>query len=189
MKRIFLIAGITVITVFALLIIIAQFLPDKYRVERSTVINAPADKVFTEISNLKNWDHWSPWTEKDPKMRIDYSPTDGAVESYMQWASDINGVGKLTITNMVPNEHLDYNLKFDGWDATHGFFHLTPEGEGVKVTWGDEGELNGWSAKLFGPLLDKMIGPDFEKGLGYLKTVSEGGIAQRPTPETEGEKK
>ncbi len=183
MKRILLIAAITVAVVFGVLLIVSQFLPGKYHVERSVVINAPAEKVYTEITRLKNWEHWSPWTEKDPKMVTTYSPADGAVESYMAWTSDINGIGKLTITNLVPNEHMDYNLKFDDWDATKGFFHISPEGEGVKVTWGDEGELKDWTSRLFGPLLDGMIGPDFEKGLNYLKAVSEGGTAQRPAPE------
>ena len=184
MKRILLIAGITVAVVFGVLVIVSQFLPDKYHVERSIVINAPADKIFNEITQLKNWEHWSPWTEKDPAMLTTYSPNDGQIESFMQWTSDINGNGQLTITNLVPNEHVDYSLKFDNWDATKGFFHLSPEGNGIKVTWGDEGELKDWGSKLFGPLLDGMIGPDFEKGLGYLKTVSEGGTVQRPSAES-----
>jgi hypothetical protein len=34
--------------------------PDEFRFERSKVINAPAEKVFTEINDFKNWAAWSP---------------------------------------------------------------------------------------------------------------------------------
>lgn len=51
-----------------------------------------------------------------------------------------------------------------------GAFELTPQADGVKVVWSDAGDLGmNPLSRWFGLFLDRMIGPDFEKGLSNLK--------------------
>ena len=45
---------------FVFITILSLFIPSKLMVTRAVVINANADKVFNEISNLQNWKHWQP---------------------------------------------------------------------------------------------------------------------------------
>ncbi len=54
-------------------------------------------------------------------------------------------------------------------------FALAPQGDGTRVVWTIVGEKT-FGVKLMGLFrsMDKMIGPDLEKGLTQLKQVSEG---------------
>ena len=56
-------------------------------------------------------------------------------------------------------------------------FAFTPSGDGTDVTWRIRGEQKG-AAALFGKVfkMDKLIGPDLEKGLARLKAVAEQGL-------------
>ena len=52
------------------LIVISLFLPSRYRVERSLVMQAKADAVYAQISVLKSWPDWTAWTvAKYPDMK------------------------------------------------------------------------------------------------------------------------
>jgi len=59
---------IFVYVVLALAIVVAALLayaatkPDTFRVQRSTGINAPAERIFPLIANLKSMNTWSPDT-------------------------------------------------------------------------------------------------------------------------------
>lgn len=70
---------------------------------------------------------------------------------------------------------LDYALEFpDVGMAMTGAMELSPAPHGVKLAWSTAGDLgmnpvNRW----FGLFLDRMIGPDFERGLSNLKTLVE----------------
>ena len=55
-----------------------------------------------------------------------------------------------------------------------GTIELRAQDGGIRVVWADAGDLgmnpvNRW----FGLFLDKMIGPDFERGLVNLKRLAE----------------
>jgi hypothetical protein len=53
-------------------------------------------------------------------------------------------------------------------------FNFKPEGQGTAVTWSMSG-TNNFIGKAFCMFMnmEKIIGPDFEKGLAELKTVAE----------------
>jgi hypothetical protein len=58
---------------------------------------------------------------------------------------------------------------------SEGSLELIPQADGTKVVWIDAGDLgmnplNRW----FGVFLDKLIGPDFEKGLANIAKKVEG---------------
>ena len=61
-----------------------------------------------------------------------------------------------------------------GFGTAEWGFALASEGEGTKVTWGMDGNHN-YVSKVMCVFMDmdKMIGTDFEKGLGQLKTLAE----------------
>ncbi|MEZ4840683.1 MAG: SRPBCC family protein [Flavobacteriaceae bacterium] len=40
-------------------------LDSDFEVTRSRTINAPAEVVFKNVADYKNWPSWSPWIEKD----------------------------------------------------------------------------------------------------------------------------
>ncbi|MBV8805094.1 MAG: SRPBCC family protein, partial [Sinobacteraceae bacterium] len=52
---------ITVIVILAGIVVLATTRPDNFRVERSTRINAPPEKVLPLINDFHQWSVWSPF--------------------------------------------------------------------------------------------------------------------------------
>ncbi len=164
-----------------ILVVVSFFLPSGSHVERSAVIKADPAVVFAQINTLKNWEKWSPWHKIDTAMKLTYAgPESGTGASY-SWASENSkvGNGKLTIMNSVPNDSIITQLEFEGMGASSGRYRFTKTDSGTKVTWAMDSKCSSlpwyWRipAKYMGLFMDKMIGPDFEKGLASLKTLAE----------------
>lgn len=158
-----------------LLVVVAFFLPRSYRVERTTVIKAKPEAVFPLIADLRRWKDWGAWQERDPGMQLSYSANATGVGAWSAWISASEGSGKMTLTAVEPAKRIAYNLEFpDMGTSSRGTLTLEPAAGGVKVVWADAGDL-GMNPlfRWFGLFLEKMIGPDFERGLAKLKTLAE----------------
>jgi len=64
-------------------------------------------------------------------------------------------------------------------------FALTPAPEGSRVTWSMDGN-NNFIAKAMCIVMpmDKMVGPDFERGLASLKAIAEASPVAAPTADS-----
>lgn len=169
-----------------LLILVAYLLPSHIHVERSAVIDASPEKVYSDLNNFRNWSAWSPWQKLDPNMQHSYSGPESGVGHKDTWTSDHKyvGNGSQTIVESVPNELIKSQLEFDGQEGGSGFFKLESEGEGTKVTWGMDMEagMNPMS-RYMGLMMEGWMGPVFEQGLGDLKAH----VESLPDPEPEME--
>ncbi len=167
--------------------------PGEFHIERSAVINTTPDVVFPEVVELKRFANWSPWDKLDPNMKKSYEGTDGTVGASQAWeGNDDVGQGKMTITEVVPNQKIVHKLEFLApMEATNTVtFTLAAEGTGTKVTWAMDGH-NGFVSKAFCLFMDMdaMVGGDFEKGLTSLKQISEENAAKLAAAAAEAQKK
>lgn len=176
--------------ILLLLIIVSFFLPSKVHVERSKVIGATPDVVFSHIKDLKKWGAWSPWEKKDSTMTSTYEGPDGEVGQKSTWKSEKMGEGSMQITESVPNEKLVTALDFGGKGGGSGTFVLEPVGaDSTKVTWSmdSDGEGIPWymkpMSKYFNLMMDKFVGADFEEGLTDLKVLAESTPKQPEMPQ------
>ncbi len=162
----------------AILVVLGLVGPKSYRVERSTVLKAPVEAVYPQVSSLRNMQDWSPWKEKDPDAKMSLEGTDGAVGSSMSWdGNDKVGKGKQEITELVPNKSVRTVLTFiEPFESkSNGTIDLEAMGDSTKVTWGMQGDNNFVSRIMCVFMnMDKMVGPDFDNGLGKLKTLVDG---------------
>ena len=154
------------------LIVISLFLPSRYRVERSLVMQAKADAVYAQVSALKNWPEWTAWTvAKYPDMKCSFAGPESGVGAGYSWEGKSSGAGSLKVTRVDVGNRLDYDLDFEnGKYLSTGAIIIEPVNGAVKVTWFNEGSL-GWNpvSRYFGLLMDRMMGPDFEEGLRKLQ--------------------
>ena len=148
-----------------------------YTVERTTTVNAPADKVYAQIVDFHNWRNWSPWDDLDPDMQRSYSGADAGVGAEYAWSGNRKaGEGTMKITEAVEPSSvqiaLDFLKPFKSSSTTT--FNLKPHGEATEVTWTMTGPKT-LMTRVMGVFksMDKMIGPDFEKGLAQLKGTTE----------------
>mgnify|MGYP000164966609 CR=1 FL=1 len=172
--RIIRIILIFIFVIVGLYLVASLFIPSKFTVERSQTLNAPTDIVFEQIVSFKNWEKWSPWKEKDPKMKSLFGPNPGKEGSYWLWKSKKTGKGRMTATDIKDQEQVIYHLTVDKPFAMEldGVVKLEPNGNQTKVTWMVEG-TNPFHLRVLNLLMDKQIGPDFELGLDLLKTIAE----------------
>jgi uncharacterized protein YndB with AHSA1/START domain len=150
---------------------------DIYTVERTRTINAPAEEVYAQIVDFRNWRNWSPWDDLDPDMQRSYSGADSGVGAGYAWAGNRKaGEGKMEITEAVEPSSvqvaLDFLKPFKSSSTTT--FNLKPQGETTEVTWTMTGPKT-LMTRVMGVFksMDKMVGPDFEKGLTQLKGATE----------------
>ncbi|MGB9142681.1 MAG: SRPBCC family protein, partial [Aestuariivirga sp.] len=93
----------------------------------------------------------------------------------MSWASNNPNVGSgsQVITESVPNSRVGVDLDFGAMGKSQAYWDLKPEGTGTSATWGFKMKLDGMMDRWFGLLMDRFIGPDYEKGLARVKALAE----------------
>ena len=161
----------------ALYLILCVFGPDRIKVERSIEINAPADLIKTKLADYHFFqEKWSPWTEKDPSMKTTYTGESGKEGHSVAWESAVKEVGKGSMTYKGTNgDTVLHSLHFDGHQSDAHIYHIvSTNGTSTKVTWlmADPTPFMFRAMMLF-INIDKMVGPDFEKGLSKLKLAME----------------
>ena len=160
-----------------LLLILGLMGSKTYHYERSVTIAAPSDVVYGHVSTLGAMDKWSPWNDLDPAMKKTLEGTDGTKGATAKWEGNKDvGKGEQRIDTVMENKGIRTHLTFlEPWQQEcNAGVDLAAAGDSTKVTWFMEGE-NGFMGKVMGVFMDMdaMIGKDFEKGLGRLKTMVE----------------
>src|SRR5215469_7793204 len=82
-----------VLGVIALFLLVAALAGTRWHYEQSILIQAPVEKVWSHISTLRAINQWSPWMERDPKVKLTYTDKDGAPGAGFSWDSPAKDVG------------------------------------------------------------------------------------------------
>lgn len=158
------------------LLLVAALRPDTFRVARSTLVQAPPDRLHGLINDLHEFNTWNPYNRKDPLMRGEYrGPGAGpGAEFHFEGNKDV-GKGNISILATEPTKvtmQLHMLAPFEGRNTVE--FHLQPQGAATEVTWAMQG-ASPFIARIAGLFfdMDRMIGRDFESGLSNLKLRAE----------------
>lgn len=171
----------TTAIVFALLIaallLYAASRPDTFRIERSTTISAPPEKIFPLINDFHAWEAWSPWEKIDPGVKRTYSgATDGTGAIYEWLGNKDVGQGRMEIIESSPPSKvvlkIDFVTPFEAHNTVD--FTLVAHGETTQVTQAMYGQ-SPFLSKLMGLFfsMDAMVGAKYEEGLASLKALAE----------------
>ena len=167
------IASAVVIAVAAL-VVAAQ--PSSFVVERTVSIGAPARVVYPHIASVRAMDVWSPWSKMDPQMKTVYEGPESGVGARSSWEGPEMGKGRITVTGAEPEREVEMKLEMLEPMAAENrvVFSIVPNDGATDVTWRMEGR-NGFVGKAFSLVMnmDTMVGGEFEKGLGSLKSLAE----------------
>lgn len=151
---------------------------DTYTVQRSATLNASPADVYAQIIDFHNWGAWSPWDDMDPEMNKQFTGAESGVGAEYSWSGNRKvGQGKMKIVDATDAEAVQIALEFlKPFKASNMTgFTLRAVGNGTEVTWTMTGK-NTPLTRIMGIFksMDKMIGPDFERGLASLKRVVSG---------------
>ena len=177
MFEVIVILAIVLAVAIVVILILAATKPDTFRIERSSTINAPAEKIFAVLSDFHQWGGWSPWETKDPDMKRTYSGAERGRGAVYGWEGDKNvGTGRMEILEAnAPSKlaiKLDFFRPFEAHNTAE--FTMLPQGNATNVHWVMHGPAT-FMSKVMGVFMnfDKMVGKDFEAGLANLKKITE----------------
>jgi uncharacterized protein YndB with AHSA1/START domain len=162
----------------AVVLITALFVKKDFHVEREVTIDKPTQEVFEYIRFLKNQDHFSTYTTKDPQMKKEYIGTDGTVGFIYAWDGDKNvGKGEQEIKKIVQGESLETELRFHKPMESTATAILSVEAAGAnksKVKWAMKGNcVYPFNFLQLFNMMDNMIGKEYQTSLLNLKGLLE----------------
>lgn len=164
---------IAIVLLVAGAVAVGYALPQRAQLERSIVIERPPATVFTVLNGYRHYAAWSPWAALDPAMQVRVEGPMTGVGAKYSWTSEQAGVGagSQEILESTPYSRIRTALVFSGTSSINrASFQLTPEGGGTRVVWTHEVEFGAdLLGRYFGLLLERMVGPDYERGLANLK--------------------
>jgi len=105
----------------------------KMKVIKSIYIDSAPEKIYPIISDLNNWQEWSPWVIAEPRAQLNVS-SDG---KFHEWDGDIIGAGNLKIQDEVENQSVTMALNFlKPWKSKAvTSFTLKKKKKGTEVVW------------------------------------------------------
>lgn len=164
-----------VVALAVLLTLVGYLLPSQFRVERSTEIRAPAERVYALIHDPRAWATWTVWNQRDPGMKMTFSGAPNGAGAKWSWQSASEGNGAMEFTRAEPNRLIEYRLSFPDYGmSSSGLLTLTAGVTGTRVSWSNEGDMGSNPyMRYFALFMDRMVGPDFEAGLARLKMLAE----------------
>jgi Polyketide cyclase / dehydrase and lipid transport len=169
--------GVVVVVLIAAVLAYAATKPDTFHVQRSTSIQAPAEKIFPLIDDFRQQASWSPWEKMDPAMKKSLSGAPSGKGAAYEWDGNSQvGKGRIEITDSTPTSKVAMKLDmFTPFEAHNNVeFTLDATGGSTRVTWAMYGPQP-FIAKVMSVFMDcdKMVGQNFEAGLANLKAIAE----------------
>ncbi|AZA90710.1 Polyketide cyclase / dehydrase and lipid transport [Chryseobacterium nakagawai] len=173
MKTLLKFIGIILLLVIVYAVIAMLAFSKDYHYEKSIVINAPKEKVWQYAGSLKGYNMWDPFSKEIKNIKITYSGEGDKIGDSYHWKGE-GSEGEQSIIAISPNEKLTTQLHFikpfEG-NAKSNMI-VAPEGNGTKVTWMIDNELN-TMMKIMKPMMDSNMDKMFGQGLNDLKKLSE----------------
>ena len=87
------IIGIIVLVIVLLGVGVIIFGPSSAHLERQTTIEAPAEVIFAEVTNMRTFNTWSPWFAMDPDAEYVWEGPSSGLGAKMTWYSNNENVG------------------------------------------------------------------------------------------------
>ncbi len=176
---------ILVLALIAGVLIYLLSLPKSYQVQRSLTIARPVGAVFEQVQDFRLSKAWSPWLLHDSDcVPTLVNPTE--VGGSNAWESTKIGSGKTTHTAIVKDQSISQKLEFfKPFKSVAAIEWAFKETQGsTMVTWTMNAGIP-LPMRPFIPMMTRMIGLDFELGLGLLRGVLDPS-AERPSIQFDG---
>jgi effector-binding domain-containing protein len=151
-----------------------------FDIAESKTIDAPAQVVYDNVKDFKNWEAWGPWMAEDPNIQITFAEkTEGEGGSY-SWTSEVMGNGAMEIVKVIPGKAIDQKILFntpfgDSKSDVYWRFDDTDTPGQTKVTWGMKGEQSFMEKVYSGLIADDEMEPQiremYTSGLTKLDSV------------------
>jgi len=158
---------------FIFITLLSLFIPSKLMVTRAVIINAKADKVFDQISDLQNWKHWQPVFIRD-SANIKFDKDANGISNSCTWESKGKD-NKMLITEKKGNA-IAATLLRQGENDVLNTISILPlaDSNQVQAEWNVLIKLKWYPwEKFYGLFIEKISGQGYEDALNSLKAYIE----------------
>lgn len=170
---------IALVVMALLIVVIGMLLPDRFLIERSIIVAAPAERVFEPIADLRQWPTWTTWnTTNYPSMTWTYDGASIGVGASARWTDpSMGGEGRMTVTDHQPDRVMSYEWTWAGGkQRSTGSLTLEPTEQGTRVKWSVQGDLSNIGQRYGYHVFQfaQTLGAQFDDSLEGLKRQVEG---------------
>jgi len=165
-----------VASIIALILIIAIFTKKEYNTQSEIIINAPRQKVFDYIKQIKNQDNFNKWVMADPNMQREFKGTDGTVGFIYAWNGNKEaGEGEQEIKAIAEGKNIEMEIRFVRPFAGIAHAKMTTESlsdNQTKVHWSTSSKIK-YPLNIMISMIVKMLEKDMAISLTTLKNILE----------------
>ncbi len=163
-------------SIIALFLIIAIFLKKGYNTHSEILINAPCQKVFDYLKQIKNQDNFNKWVMMDPNMKREFKGTDGTIGFIYAWNGNKEaGEGEQEIKAIYEGKSIEMEIRFVRPIAGIAHAKMTTESisdHQTKVTWTTAAPMK-YPLNIMLSMIVKMLEKDMATSLTTLKDILE----------------
>src|SRR5258705_6548313 len=76
-------------------LLISAFMPSRYQVEKTAIINKPVSEVMDKVGDLNHYANWNPWQQVDPSATKTVTGTPKTSGHKYAWHGKKVGMGSL----------------------------------------------------------------------------------------------
>jgi Polyketide cyclase / dehydrase and lipid transport len=172
MKQVFLMVAAAICGVAVLFVVAGLILPNRWNVERSVLVHAPAARIHPFVEDLRAWSEWE--QARDATLKFEYAGPQRGKGASRSYQSQYAGTGSTTITESDPERGVHFESKVNSDVATaRGAITYHVEGTATRVTWRDEGELPLITGGYLRDSVEQGLTQLLEQNLNKLKDVAE----------------
>jgi dienelactone hydrolase len=170
-KRIIL--PVVLLAVAALVFVLGYLLPTRLHVERATYIEVAPEVVYGLVNDLSQFEHWTPWYDRDPAIRYQAASPQRGLGATLHWEAEDSGAGSVSIIDAQPYASLRLLLE-EGGDQAVLAFQFEPLEKGTHIVWTLDAEQGSNPLSRYqGWLAERRLKARFETGLNRLRLLSE----------------
>jgi hypothetical protein len=161
------------IGLFIVVTLISLLIPSKIVTARAVSVQGDSLKLFNEISDLKNWNHWHPVFKNETTL-LKLGSTSIGVNANASWVQNNKTYKLVIIEQKYPLVKI--NIQQDGEEDMENIFTIMPvmEQGNMQVQWQAITHLKWYPWEKFsGLFVEKMAGSGNETALKSLKSFME----------------
>jgi len=172
---------IIILIAVPVILLIALFRKNGFKLERKILINRPLADVFSYVNLLKNQDNFNKWVMMDPNRKKTFIGTDGTVGFIYSWESKQKRAGKanMQITRTTTNERINFEIHFERPVPSIAYMSMQLQaitGTQTNLIWSFYGNPRPYYLLRVAHLLfrvKKVVGWDMQESLEMLKQILE----------------
>ena len=149
----------------------------KIRTESSIEINKSTDVVYKIVSDLRQWNTWSPWIHCEPTTKTELTGQPQETNQVQTWNGEVIGSGKMSVIGVEKNKSVSMSLEFFKPFTSTATVQFTIDAQSpmtCSMSWVVDSNLP-FFMFFFKKMMIAYMNNDLARGLRMLKEYAETG--------------